>query len=378
MGIFYLLSTVFSKTIILTFLLTLISTNQVWAQNEFKLPSRYTVHRTAGELAIDGKGDEASWQKTSWSNYFVDIEGDKKPKPYHATRLKMLWDDEYLYFYATMEEPHIWATLKERDAVIFQDNDFEIFIDPDGDTHNYFEFEVNAFNTVWDLLLTRPYRDGGRAINAWDIKGLKSAVHINGTINDPSDVDKGWSVEVAIPWAVMKEGTHVSVPPKNGHQWRLNFSRVQWKTEVIDGKYVKEKDSQTGENTPPFNWVWTPQRAIAMHEPEFWGIMSFTDIIVGQGRVSIAIDSGSEQVRQLLYRIHRNQKAYKKLYGVYSDDGNALLDGQKFFEDKSTNIELELTADDNTYHAIIKRVYSENKYLHIDHTGRIWTERTRN
>ena len=56
----------------------------------------------------------------------------------------MLWDDEYFYVAAELEEPDIWATLTERDAVIFYDNDFEIFIDPDGDSHEYYEFEMNA------------------------------------------------------------------------------------------------------------------------------------------------------------------------------------------------------------------------------------------
>ena len=59
--------------------------------------------------------------------------------------------------------------MTERDSVIFRDNDFEVFIDPDGDTHAYYELEINALGTVWDLLLLKPYRDGGPAINGWDI-----------------------------------------------------------------------------------------------------------------------------------------------------------------------------------------------------------------
>ena len=346
-------------------------------QSAFKMPKHYTVHRTSEPIKIDGKGDEASWGKAQWSASFVDIEGDKKPSPYLNTKMKMLWDDEFFYFYAAMEEPHIWATLKERDTVIFHDNDFEIFIDPDGDTHNYFEFEVNALNTVWDLFLTKPYRDGGRALNSWDIKGLKSAVNIDGTINDPSDIDKGWSVEVAIPWKALKEGDAKPSPPKNGNQWRLNFSRVQWETEIIDNKYVKKKNPDTGKPLPENNWVWTPQRVISMHEPEYWGIVSFTDVAVGTQRVSIAIDTGSEEVKQLLYQIHRNQLLQKKTNGGFSDDVYSLLNAQKHFNDGQTLIDLSVTADGLTYHAKMKRIYSDNFYWHIDHTGRIWSERIR-
>lgn len=69
----------------------------------------------------------------------MDIEGDRKPRPRFRTRVKMLWDDNYFYMGAEMEEPHVWATLTERDSIIYRDNDFEVFIDPDGDNHNYYE-----------------------------------------------------------------------------------------------------------------------------------------------------------------------------------------------------------------------------------------------
>jgi hypothetical protein len=70
----------------------------------------------------------------------------------------MLWDYKYFYIAAQLQEPHIWATIKERDAIIYQDNDFEIFIDPDGDSHNYYEVEINAFGAFWDLMLLKQPR----------------------------------------------------------------------------------------------------------------------------------------------------------------------------------------------------------------------------
>src|SRR5688572_9247990 len=158
-------------------------------------PKGYVCFRAAAPLVIDGKLDDAAWKSAQWTDDFVDIQGDKKPRPRFKTRTKMLWDDEFLYIGAELEEPHVWATLTQRDAVIFHDNDFEVFLDPDGDNHLYAELEINALNTVWDLLLVRPYRDGGPAITGWDIPGLRTGVSIQGTLNDPSDVDEGWSVE---------------------------------------------------------------------------------------------------------------------------------------------------------------------------------------
>jgi hypothetical protein len=159
-------------------------------------PKGYVCPRAAGPVAIDGDLKDAAWAAAPWTDPFADIEGDGKPAPRHKTRVKMLWDDEALYIAAELEEPHVWATLKEHDCVVFNDNDFEVFLDPDGDRHLYGELELNAFNTTWDLLLTKPYRDGGKPVNAWEITGLKTAVKVDGTINDPGDTDKGWTVEI--------------------------------------------------------------------------------------------------------------------------------------------------------------------------------------
>ncbi len=163
-------------------------------------PKGYVCGRTNTPVRIDGTLDEAGWSDAPWTEYFGDIEGSLKPEPRYHTRVKMMWDDSCLYIGAEIEEPDVWANLTKRDTVIFYDNDFEVFIDPNGDNHEYFEFEMNALNTGWDLFLNKPYRDGGRPDDAWDISGLRTAVHVDGTLNDPGDIDRGWSVEMAIPW----------------------------------------------------------------------------------------------------------------------------------------------------------------------------------
>src|SRR5262249_22986691 len=204
-----------------------------WARMRSIVPLGYVCYRTTGPMKIDGQLDEASWQAAPWTQEFVDIEGDAKPKPRFRTRAKMLWDDEYLYVAAELEEPHVWGTLTNHDAVIFHDNDFEVFIDPNSDNHEYYEFEVNALNTGWDLFLKKPYKDGGPALNEWEIPGLKTAVQIKGTLNDPADCDEGWTVELAFPWKVLAEYAHRRTPPGEGDYWRVNFSRVEWLTDIV-------------------------------------------------------------------------------------------------------------------------------------------------
>jgi hypothetical protein len=219
---------------------------------------------------IDGRSDEPSWAAAPWTEAFRDIEGDRKPKPPLQTRAKMLWDDTYLYIAAELEESHVWATLKEHDQIVFQDNDFEIFIDPDGDSREYYELEINAFNTIFDLFLVRTYIEGGPALHGWDCKGMKSAVFVDGTLNDPSDTDRGWSVELALPWTSLAEAAHRPAPPHDGDTWRMNFSRVEWQTRIVNGRY--EKVPGTKED----NWVWSPQGVIDMHRPERWGYVCFS------------------------------------------------------------------------------------------------------
>ncbi len=278
-------------------------------------PRHYICYRTTTDINIDGVPDEADWAAVPWTDFFTDIEGDRQPAPHFKTRTKMMWDDNYLYIAAELEEPHIWATYTERESVIFHENDFEVFIDPDGDTHNYFELEVNALGTEWDLLLTKPYRFKGIPFNSWDIAGLKTGIHLDGTLNNPADKDNGWTVELALPWKILKDGTPNESRPAGGDQWRINFSRVQWRLDVVDGKYVKTINPETGNPYPEYNWVWSPQWAINMHKPEYWGYLQFSDKKAGSGTDGFMADPDTKiriLLRELFDRQHQFARKNKR------------------------------------------------------------------
>lgn len=278
---------------------------------------RYVVGRREGEIAVDGSLDDAAWVAAPWTEAFQDIEGAQRPAPRLATRVRMLWDDNFWYLAVELEEPDLWATIQARDSVIFLDNDFEWFVDPDGDTHRYFEFEVNALGTEWDLFLPQPYRDGGQADNGWDIAGLRTAIRLDGTLNDPGDRDRGWTIEMAVPWAAFADSGRTRSPPTAGDSWRLNFSRVQWDLEVVGGNYRKRIDSTTGRPLAEHNWVWSPQGEINMHMPEMWGTMTFASgpdstFLLGPQSQPDAL------ARWALRRVYYAQRSYHRRHGRWA------------------------------------------------------------
>jgi len=276
---------------------------------DLPMPRGYLCRRAPEPPPLDGRLSAGVWARATWTKPFRDIEGDRRPEPPLRTRAKMLWDDQCLYIAAELEEPNVWGTLTEHDCVIFQDNDFELFIDPDGDHHNYFELEFNALNTLWDLRLPKPYRDGGPALNEWEATGIRSAVHVDGKINDPTVRDKGWVIEIAIPWTAFAEHGGARCPPRSGDLWRMNFSRVEWDVNVVDGRTIKIP------NRPEHNWVWSPQGVVDMHRPERWGMVRFTDEPPGRGRFR---PDPAQRTRDLLMRVYEAQRSYRGEHGKWA------------------------------------------------------------
>ena len=328
-------------------------------------PKGYVCHRADSPLTIDGRLDEPSWQRVPWTEDFVDIEGDKKPTPRFRTRAKMLWDDQYFYVGAHLEEPHVWGTLTEHDSVIFQDNDFEIFIDPDGDNHEYYEIEINALNTEWDLRLVKPYRDGGPALNSWEIPGLKTAVHIDGTLNDPTDTDRFWSIEFAFPWEVLAEYANRPTPPRDGDQWRIDFSRVEWQHVIEDGQYRKV------EGTREDNWVWSPQGVIDMHRPETWGYVQFS---TGKPGDTEFRPDPAFPVRMLLQEIYYAQKQYRQREETWAATFGALGVGIAECAHLVGSPTIQIVEGGFVATAEIRPPNGQIQHWHIRQDSRVWQD----
>ena len=276
------------------------------AHADLPMPRSYVARRAATPPTIDGRLDDPAWQAAAWTDLFVDIEGEAKPKPPLSTRAKMLWDDHFFYVAAELEEPNLWGTITEHDAVIFRDHDFEVFVDPDGDSLDYREFEINAHGAYWDLLMPRPYRAGGRAIDSWDNHGLKSAVHLDGTLNNPADTDRGWTVELAFPWSAFSVDERKPSVPAHGDQWRINFSRVEWELAVANGVSTPKP------GVPEHNWVWSPQRVVDMHRPERWGFVQFAT------QAAAFVPDDSWPARQWLQSVFEAQREFQMAHARYA------------------------------------------------------------
>ena len=251
----------------------------------------YTACKITDTLTIDGKLDEIIWENASRSNRFTDLISGAAT--YLDTRAAVLWDDQNLYVGYWIEEPVVTAKHKQRDAPIYQDNDVELFI---AGRDGYYEFEINSFGTIYEVLFfwldayeKKGYHllpefkrdttgarlfDGvgykhprGRRIGfwKWDMPGLRSAVHVQGTINNYRDKDKGWTVEIAIPWTSLKilaQGDNRGLPPSEGDVWRMDFSRFNVK---------KGSANDSG------GWAWSSHGVWDSHVPECFTYIEFSD-----------------------------------------------------------------------------------------------------
>jgi hypothetical protein len=294
--------------------------------------------------------------------------GDKGPRPYLQTRAKMAHDDEGMYFAARMEEPHLWGTYTRHDAALYQENAFEIFIDPSNSTHNYLEYEINVLGTEWDLFLSKPYRDAPMiTLSGWEFPGMKSAVHTEGTVNTPGDTDTCWSVEIFIPWRsvyqVVAAGRRDK--PLEGEQIRVNFQRVQWPLDIRSGEYVKAP--MPGETRPRSHfWLWSPVEAGTSHAPEYWGYVQFTRQTAGSTTVPFVKNPG-EDIRWALRNLYFRQSEYRKATGSYATSLADLKPEEVCTPEQAKALTLHTTP---SFYEII--LPAGGKTWHIRQDGLVW------
>ena len=256
--------------------------------------TRIEAQWTNEKIEIDGKLDEKVWSQVAASPKFVDLISGEKTA--YSTTVKLLWDNEYLYVAYDIEEPNVRGKFTERDSPIYEDNDVEIFI---AGENAYYEFEINSLGTIYEGLFvwqsdfeksglsklkeldrtdprlrfqefngvgfTKHPRGKRWAFLGWDYPGAKTAVDVQGSLNDDTDKDRGWTVELAFPWEGLKLLNYSKprpLPPNPGDQWRIDFSRFnQYK--------VKPPQADSG------GWALSPHGIWDSHIPEYFPYVTF-------------------------------------------------------------------------------------------------------
>lgn len=261
-----------------------------WPHDEI---AGYTAYRVDEAPTIDGRLDEPAWGRAPRSPRFRDLVSGVAAR--YDTRAAVLWDDQRLYVGYWVEEPNVTATLTERDSPVYTDNDIELFV---AGRDAYYELEVNAHGTIYEALFVwddaypesggygrdhglapdapglRPFdgvgfvhpRGGRHGFFGWDLPGLSAAVFVDGTLNDPSDTDSGWTVELAVPWAGLAPiaaGDGRSLPPRPGDTWRMDFSRFN------ASRADPPADDSGG-------WAWSPHGVWDSHIPELFASVEFS------------------------------------------------------------------------------------------------------
>jgi hypothetical protein len=261
----------------------------------------YTAFRAPHPLVIDGRVDKPVWQAASPTPRFVDI-GSGAPAPF-GTQARILWDDDNLYIGFEAEEPLVSARYTERDSLIFFENDLEVFIDG---VDSYYELEFNALGTIYEVFFV--WRDAYRAGSEWaqprfdvhsprvhsfsgdhpvndatfwagahprgtrwafldyDMPGLELAVHVDGSLNDPTSIDRGWSAEVRVPWASLADLAHGrSLPPTPGDTWSIFLGRFE------------QMPTREAGQTVGLGWSASPHGVNDTHIPASWTRVTFLD-----------------------------------------------------------------------------------------------------
>jgi len=177
----------------------------------------YAVHRAQGPIAVDGMLLETSWDRAERAGPFVRSLDGKAAAA--ATEARLLWDDDALYVAFQCEDADVSTPFSRDDEALYTSNVVEIFLNPGGDLAHYVEIEVAPSNALFDASFTG--RRAGMDL-AWS-SGARHAVHVDGTLNDSRDVDRGWTVELAIPFASLPGSPH----PRRGEEWRFNLYRLR-------------------------------------------------------------------------------------------------------------------------------------------------------
>jgi hypothetical protein len=170
---------------------------------------------------LDGKLDDACWKQAVSIDRFASF-WTKTPRT--GTKAYLLWDDDALYYAATMTDAEMRSYGAVRNDSLWDGDVFELFFKPSAEKPEYYEFQSNPKSIVFEAAWPERGRDYGDLRKLPEL-GSKSVVAVDGSLDQPGDQDKGWTVEARIPWSAF---ALTGGKPKAGDSWLFALCRYDY------------------------------------------------------------------------------------------------------------------------------------------------------
>lgn len=252
------------RTIPVFFILVFISI-PLFAQNEKELvigeQPVYKVSRAKGAIIADGKMDEDAWKDAEVRSLDYFFRRDK-PADEQKSTFRMLWDDENLYLFYDFEDTSLTARETGYDGRPYLDDCAEFFCLPVPDSlYMHFGFEVNILKARYDYVVLWQFHNNRTVFIPDYNPDYEVGVTYDGTINDDTDVDKGWTMEFIIPLKAFR-----------GFNTR-NLVGTRWAFQVVrqDRNLVDDRFRSTSTLFPTYDVN------LDVHPPYRFGLMEFMD-----------------------------------------------------------------------------------------------------
>jgi len=218
-------------------------------------PKSTNVPRIDGAVTIDGVLDEQPWQKAARLTPFV--RHDTMDSARVSTEVRVWYDQAALYLGWICEDGDIQATLTGRDQRFWEEEVVEFFVTPAG-LDRYFELQWNPLGGRFDAIIQNEIGADGRSVRfkgdwSYTAAAMTFAVKVDGSVQNSSDRDQRWTVEVRIPFSDLKVGT-----PRRGEVWRGNFYR-----------FNRDRDAE------PEQLSWSPIGFAGFHQPARFAYLLF-------------------------------------------------------------------------------------------------------
>jgi|ERR1051325_1272220 hypothetical protein len=225
------------------------------AAEQLAEPKHVVVPKLHGPIKIDGELNEPVWKKAALLDQFKRNEEGSPAR--EKTEVRIWYDDLALYLGWKCRDTDILASFTNRDSKFWEEEVAEAFVAPKELTR-YFELQWNPLNGVFDAIIDNDLDAKGvsKAFHgdwSYTANGMESAVKVKGTLNNSSDKDEYWQVEVRLPFADLLQRA-----PKPKEIWRANFYRVN-----------RAKDY------PAELLSWSPTRLPGFHQPSRFGHLEF-------------------------------------------------------------------------------------------------------